>query len=337
MKAYELGPQDGLSSLRLAERATPTPGPDEVLVRVKAACLNHRDLLALKAQYGPKKAEDRVPLSDGVGEIAALGEGVTGWNEGARVIAPHFVGWIDGPFSPAVFGQDLGITRDGWLAEYIVLPAAALIAVPDSVPDESAAALAAAGTTVWHAVKRFGKAGPDSRVLALGTGGVSMLALQVAKALGAEVAITSSSEAKLARCRDLGADYTVNYRDEPDWAAALVEPMGGQGADVVVDTAGLVSIEQTLAACAPNARVALIGGLAGQLERAPNMFAILGKNLMLKGITSGSRAMLAQLADFVAEHGIEPLIDRRFAFDDAPAAFAHLASGDHMGKVLIEV
>ncbi len=337
MKAYQMGPQDGLASLNYVERPDPVAGANEILVRVTAACLNHRDLLALRGQYGPLKAENRVPLSDGVGEIVAVGDGVTDLKKGQRVIAPHFATWRDGPFTPAVFAHDLGMSADGWLADYIVLPASSAILVPDLVTDHQAATLAAAGATVWHCINSFGKMQPGDLVLTLGTGGVSIFTLQIAKALGATVAITSSSDDKRSKCRDMGADITINYRDRPDWDVALMEESGGKGADVIVETAGFATLEKSIAAAAPNGRIALIGGLAGAAEAAPNMFGIIGKNLTLKGITSGSRAMLADVLALVAKSGMIPLVDQIFDFDDAPLAFSYLDSGSHMGKVMISV
>ncbi len=335
MKAYEIGPQTGLDSLRLVERDTPVPGPGEVAIKVHAACLNHRDLLTLKGQYGLMKAEGRIPLSDGVGSVVALSENISGIATGQRVIAPNFVTWLGGKFTPAIFGQDLGISRDGWLAETIILPADAIIAVPDNVSDDVAATLAATGSTIWHCIVTFGGLQKGDLVLTLGTGGVSILTLQIAKALGAEVAITSSSNDKLERCEAMGADYCVNYRDDADWARALMTKAGGRGADIIVDTAGLNSIEQCIAACAPNGRIALIGGLSGEPEKAPQMGGIIGKNLTMKGITAGSRSMLCDVVDLISRENIAPLIDKKFSFDDSPAAFAYLESGDHMGKVMI--
>ena len=337
MKAWEIGPSSGIAGLRLTERPAPTAGPGEVLVDVLAAGLNYRDLMVLDGKYGGNLPESRVPLSDGAGRIAALGEGVSGWAVGQRIIAPHFVTWHEGAFSMASFGRDLGITLDGWLAEQLVLPADALIAVPDSLADASAATLAVVGGTVWHAMVAFGEAGPGSLVLAQGTGGVSIFALQMAKALGCQMAITSSSEAKLAKCRELGADFTVNYRERPDWAAALLEATGGRGADVVVDTLGFPALGETVAASATNARIGTVGALAGS-PQAPvtvSQGLIIARNIAIKGIASGSRAMLEQALAALAAGGLEMVVDRSFAFADAPAAFRHLVSGSHLGKVAI--
>jgi len=335
MRAYEIGTQTGVDSLRLVERDTPEPGKGEVLVKVHAACLNYRDLLSLRGQYGPAKPEDRIMASDGVGSVAKLGEGVSEFTDGQRVIAPHFIAWTDGPFSPAYFAHDLGISRHGWLADYILLPASALIPVPDSMPDDVAATLPVAGNTSWHCIVTFGGLTKDSLVLAPGTGGVSIMTLQLAKAMGAKVAITSSSDEKLAKCSAMGADYVVNYKTHSDWATQLLEQTGGRGADIVVDTVGLASIEALIEATVHNGRIAMIGNLAGSFETMPNMHGILGKNLTLKGITSGSRAMLGEVVDLVKQENIQPMVDSKFAFEDAPDAFAHLDAGNHMGKVMI--
>jgi NADPH:quinone reductase-like Zn-dependent oxidoreductase len=339
MKAWEIGPKSGIDGLRQVERPAPVPGPGEVLVKVSAAGLNYRDLMVLAGHYGTDLPETRVPLSDGVGRIAALGEGVNGWALGERVIAPHFTTWLGGPFSMAAFASDLGCTGDGWLAEQIVLPAAALIRVPDGMTDASAATMAVVGGTVWHAMVEFGGAGPGSLVLAQGTGGVSMFTLQLAKALGCAVAITSSSEDKLARCRELGADFTVNYRERPDWAAALLEATGGRGADVVVDTLGFEALGETVAACAVNARIGTAGALSGTpaAQGGVSQGLMIGKNIAIKGIASGSRDMLAKALDALNAAGKEMVIDRQFAFADAPAAYRHLASAAHLGKIAIKL
>ncbi len=339
MKAWEIGAKSGIEGLRLAERPEPVPSEGEVLVRVIAAGLNYRDLMVCKGQYGNNLPDTRIPLSDGVGVIEALGGGVSGWQTGQRVVAPNFSSWIDGNFSMAAFGSDFGVTRDGWLAEKIVLPTAALIAVPDAVSDKCAATLAVAGGTVWHAMVTFGEAGPGKLVLAQGTGGVSIFALQLAKAWGADFAITSSSDEKIARARAMGADFAINYRDRPDWAAALLEATGGRGADVVVDTLGFPALGETINACAVEARIGTLGALSGtpQAQATASQGIIIAKNIAIKGIASGSRAMLSKALDVVAASGIEMVVDSRFAFADSPAAYAHLQSGAHIGKVLINV
>ncbi|MGB3712515.1 MAG: NAD(P)-dependent alcohol dehydrogenase [Erythrobacter sp.] len=340
MKAWQIGKRQGIDGLRQVERDHPVPGPGEIALDVIAAALNHRDLMVLRGKYGSDLPGTRIPLSDGVGWVAALGEGVDGLEEGHRVIAPNFTGWLDnGGYGFHVFEHDLGVTADGWLAERIVIPAAAAIKVPDSVSDDSAASLAVVGATVWHAMVAFGQAGKGDLVLAQGTGGVSLFALQLAKALGATFAITSSSDEKLERARELGADHTVNYRDNPDWAETMLRSTGGRGADVVVDTLGFDSFGQTIAATAVEGRIGTIGALSGSPRDRPDFDqgSLIAKNIAVKGIASGHRGMLASALDLVAQHGIELVVDRTFAFDDAPAALEYLDRGAHMGKVLIDV
>lgn len=338
MKAYQIGAQTGLGSLTRTDVPDPIAGPGEVVLRVNAVCLNHRDLLILTGAYGPRKPEDRIPVSDGVGEVISVGDGVTNVSVGDRVVAPHFARWIDGAFSQSVFATDLGVTRNGWLAEQIVVPAAALVKVPDTLSDEQVASLPAAGVTTWNALITVGKVKAGDVVLALGTGGVSIFALQIAKMFGARVAITSSSDEKLALARQLGADITINYRTTPDWPAALMAATDGAGADIIVETGGQSSLDQSMMAAAANARIVLIGAMAGApREGLKNFQGVIGKNLLLKGITSGSREMLVALIRAVEEGGIEPVIDKVFAFDDAPAAYAYLNSGAHLGKVMIKI
>lgn len=340
MKAYEMGAQQDLTSLRLRDRPDPVAGPGQVLLRVRMVALNHRDLLAIGGHYGPRRPETRVPLSDGVGEVLALGAGVVGFQSGDRVICPHFAGWLDGAWSPLHLGNDLGISQDGWLAEKIVVPAAALVAVPATLTDEQAVVLPAAGVTAWHALVRLGRVKAGDLVLTLGTGGASLLMLQLARLHGARVAITSSSDAKLARMRELGADITVNYRTHPAWGAEVLKASGGAGADIVLETGGLDTLDQSIEAAAVNGRIGLIGGLGASGSAAPATTNALGwvvKNLSIAGITSGSRAMLVELVRAVAGRGFDPVIHRSFAFDEAPAAYACLKSGEHIGKIALRV
>lgn len=333
MKAYRIGAQTGFECLELVDRPDPVATPGWVVVRVRAVTLNHRDLNIVSGKYGPLRDEDRIPVSDGVGTIEAIGEDVVGWQAGDRVICPHFASWISGPFSPSVFGFDLGVTRDGWLAERIAIPAAALVRVPDALADEQVVCLPAAGLTAWNALAEVGRVKAGDTVLALGTGGVSVFALQIAKMHGARVIITSSSDEKLDFVRGLGADITINYATNKDWAATVA---AAGGADVIVETGGLATLSQSIAAAAPNARVALIGALGTVSgDVLPNFGSILGKNLTLKGITEGSRAMLADLVAAVEVNGMRPVIDRRFTFDQAAEAYAYLKTGAHIGKVMI--
>ena len=344
MKAWEIGPRGGVASLRLVERDDPVAGPGEILVAVKAAGLNYRDLMILRGHYGTDLPEDRIPLTDGVGVVEALGEGVEGFELGDRVVASNFVDWDpETGFGFHIFGRDIGVTMDGWLAEKTVLPAKAAIKLPDAISARTAATLAVVAGTVWHAMVAFGHAGPNRAkgklVLAQGTGGVSVFALSLAKAMGAQFAITSSSAEKLAKAREMGADFTVNYKERPDWGAALLEATGGRGADVVVDTIGFGEFEQTLLATGVEGRIGTIGALSGSPQDTGNFGqgGILGKNITIKGITSGHRGMFEECLKVMAEKGVETLVDQTFFFNNAKAAYAHLESGSHMCKVMIQV
>lgn len=340
MQAWEIGPRGAIANLRQVERPGPVAGPGEVLVRVIAAGLNYRDLMVLRGEYGSDLPDNRIPLSDGLGVVEAVGDGVSRIAVGDRVIAPHFLIWLkDEEYGFHVFAQDMGVTADGWLAQHVVLPAQAAITLPDAIGDATAASLAVVGGTVWHAMVAFGEAGPGKLVLAQGTGGVSIFALQLAKALGAQFAITSSSDEKLARAREMGADYTVNYRERPDWAAALLEQTGGRGADIVVDTLGFPALGETVAATGVNGRIGTLGALSGspQDTASASQGEIIGKNITIKGIASGSKAMLEQAVALIGAKRIEMLVDQVFPWDEVPAAYAHLESGAHMGKVLVQV
>ena len=336
MQAYQVGRQQGIDSLSLAERAVPHAGPGEVIIGVRASALNHRDLSILAGQYGAAKPPQRVPVGDGAGIVLECGPGVSTVQVGDRVTAPHFTPWLDGDYDPGVFAADLGNTRDGWLAERIVLPAAALVQLPASMSFEDAAALGAAGITAWAVLVSLGRIRAGDTVLTLGTGGVSMLALQIAKISGARVAITSSSDEKLELCRALGADITVNYRRTPAWHETVREATGGRGVAIVVETVGLSSLAQSLACCAPNARVGLLGALGGATPGPTSLGPLILNNIVLKGITSGSRRMLDDLLRASAANGLRPRIDRRFKFGEAREALRHLESGDHVGKVVIQ-
>lgn len=337
MKAYQIGAQTGLDSLTATTRPDPQAGPGEAVLKVRLIGLNNRDVQVMGGGYGPKKPEERVPLSEGVGEVIAIGAGVTTVKVGDRAIFAHFTNWIDGDFTPAYFGTDLGITHDGWLAEQVKVSGAALIPVPESVSDEQAI-LASAALTAWHALVEVNKIKAGDLVLTLGTGGVSICALKIAKANGARVAITSSSDEKLALAKSLGADILINYRTTPDWPAALLQQSGGKGADIVVETGGQATLGQSIAAAAPNGRIVIIGALAGAAkEGLSNYGAIIGKNLTLKGIAEGSRAMLTRLLRAVEANDIGPVIDKVFPFDQAGEAYVHLKNAGHVGKVLIKL
>ena len=331
---YQLGEQTGFESLKTIEREVAVPGHGRVLVETRAAALNNRDVRIAQGQYGATRPSDRIPLSDGSGVVVAVGDGVENIVVGDRVTAPHFTRWISGDFSLNLLTEDLGNSVDGWLTEIANLPANSLVKLPSGMSFESAAALGAAGITAWSVLQNLGKIKAGDRVLTLGTGGVSILALQLAKMNGASVAITSSSDAKLAIAQKLGADVTVNYRSHPDWDKEILQSTGG--VDIVVETVGVVTLQKSLNCCAANARIGLLGALGGRPDSiAVNLTNLLPRNLVLKGITSGNQRMLSDLLAAYDVNAVRPRIDRVFSFDDARSAYRHLDQGQHVGKVVI--
>lgn len=312
----------------------PVPGAGEVLIRVKACSLNFRDQLIPKGRYfGGPVAMAGTPLSDGVGTIAALGAGVDGLAVGDRVAGTFFQDWLDGPPTPAT-GDALGAPpATGMLADYVVLPARGVVPLATSLSFEEAATLPCAGVTAWNALfcgLRPLKAG-DS-VLLIGSGGVSLLALRLAKAAGARVIATSSSDAKLDRLRALGADDVINYRTEPNWGAKAAELTGG-GVDHVVEVGGPGTLAQSMQAVGFGGEIALIGVLS--LDGDTNPMPLMVKGASVRGIFVGSAQMARDLNAFIDRHQVKPVIDRQFDFADAHAAYAWQASPALFGKVVI--
>lgn len=322
-----------LQGLALRDAPDPVPGPGEVLVRVHACSLNYRDqIIPLGLYMGGPVAEEVVPLSDGAGEIVALGEGVSQWAVGDRVAGLFFQNWADGAPSPAI-GPALGAAgAPGMLQDLVALPAHGVVRIADSLTYEEAACLPCAGVTAWNALMagpRPVKAG-DS-VLVLGTGGVSLLALQIAKAAGATVVATSSSDAKLDRVRALGADHVINYRTTPEWGAEAARLTGG--IDHVVEVGGAGTLAQSIAAVGFAGEIALIGVLTREGNTNPH--GLMFKGASIRGIFVGSKAMATGLNAHIDAHAIKPVIDRRFAIEAALDAYAYVASPDLFGKVVI--
>lgn len=337
MKQYRLEPRsDGPAALVLHEADEPTPGPGEVSIRLRAASLNYRDLLMRAGRSASGGTDPIVPLSDGAGEIAAVGEGVTEWQPGDRVAPTFFRDWISGPFDMAYHAAARGGSCDGVLAEALVAPAHSLVRVPNFMNFEEAATLPCAALTAWHALMERGEpAGPGKTVLCLGTGGVSLFALQIAKAAGARVILTSSSSEKLERARVLGTDETVNYREMPEWDREVWRLTEKQGVDLVVEVGGPGTIGRSMDSLAAGGRIALIGVLTGFDPPSASLFPLVKKNASLDGIYVGNREMFVRMNAFLEAHRIRPVIDRVFPFDEAPAAYAHLESGAHFGKIVV--
>ena len=333
MNVIELaGPSIDL--LRPASRPDPRPGKGEVLIRLRAGSLNYLDVAIATGKY-PGIQFPLVPVADGVGEIVELGDGVEGWALQDRVI-PHFMPyWPDGVMTTAMFTARRGVTVQGSLADLVAVPAASLVSVPQHLSFTQAATLPIAATTAWRAV-RTAQLGPQSTALLLGTGGVSLFALQFAKAHGARVIITSSSDEKLERTRALGADLTINYRATPAWDVEVLRLTDGRGADLVLETGGTETFPLSVRSAAMAGTVFVIGFLSGGSPTI-EVLPIMEKELRVQGNNTGPVASLRDAAAAIAAHGIEPIVDRTFAIRDAAEAYRSLAhGGQHFGKLALQ-
>lgn len=336
MKVYQIQGSFGLENLRPAERPEPEPGPGELLLAVRAVSLNHRDLTTVEGFYNPKQPLPLIPCSDAAAEVVAVGEGVDRFAPGDRVCPLFAQRWVAGEPERDRLRSTLGGPLDGTLAERIVVPAEAAVAVPAHLTDEQAATLPCAALTAWSAVVTLGRTAPGDVVLVLGTGGVALFALQFARMAGARVIVTSSSDGKLERARELGAADGVNYRQEPAWARRVKELTGGRGADLVVEVGGAGTLEQSLHAVRMGGTVAMIGALAG--PAAPlSVIPILMRQVRVQGVLVGHREGFEAMNRAIEAHRLEPVVDRVFPFDQAPEAFRRLASGEHFGKVVVRV
>lgn len=329
MKAYVLT-GGGIDGLELRERPDPEPGTGEVAVRVEATSLNYRDLM-----IASRGVADRVPLSDGAGVVTAVGEGVRDVAVGDRVAGTFFSHWVDGRAFAAMHDAALGASVDGMLAEQVVLPAHGVIPVPDGWTSAQASTLPCAALTAWNAMAEGQAVSAGQTVLLLGTGGVSVFGLQFAEMMGARSIITSSSDAKLEVMRSMGADVTVNYTQTPDWEQAVLAATDGHGVDLVLEVAGAGTLPKSIASTRFDGQVALIGILTGPAGET-NPFQIVSRSVSIRGVYVGSRRMFAEMNAAIDVNGLTPLVDRTFAFEDAAAAYRHLESQTHMGKVVID-
>ena len=337
MKAYEIRETTGLDGLQLVERPTPQAGAGEVLVRLKAASLNYRDLLVIKGGYGSRqKPPPLIPLSDGAGVVEAVGAGVRAFKPGDRVIGGFFESWQAGDATAQKFSRALGGSVDGVLAEYRVFREENLARTPDSLSDEQAAALPCAGVTAWSGVTKSYDLRPGDTVLTQGAGGVSLFALQFAKLAGAKVIATSSSDEKIERLKALGADHTINYRSNPQWGKTVRE-ITGDGVDLVVEVGGVGTLNESIRSTRMGGAIALIGVLAGPPEGEVRLPMIVMQQQRIQGVTVGSSEDLKAMVKAIDYHRMQPVVDRVFPFADAKAAFEHLAAGRHFGKVAISI
>ncbi|MCA9580272.1 MAG: NAD(P)-dependent alcohol dehydrogenase [Myxococcales bacterium] len=331
----------GATNLRTTSRPAPAPGPGEVRLRVLAASINYRDLLMIDGTYNPKVPLPLVPLSDGVGEVTDVGEGVSRVRVGDRVCPIFSLGWHDGaPNRAAIADRTLGGPLDGCLRKHMTLSAEDVVIVPDHLSAAAASTLPCAGLTAWSALMEHRGGEPARTVLTQGTGGVSIFALQIAKALGARVIATTGSPEKEDRLRALGADHVINYRADPQWGKSarkwIADRDGSEGVDHIVDVGGASSLEQSFRAARPGATISVIGILGG--PKAPlNVLPILMNQLRVQGIFVGHRRGMEALCQFMVEHKLDPVVSSVGPFENAVEAMAQARAGTHFGKVCVDV
>ena len=333
MKVAAVKAPGGLANLVIEERAIPKPGPGEILVRVKASSLNYHDLAVVLGVL--PAADGRIPMSDGAGEVVETGPGVTAFQPGDHVLSTFFPHWESGGPTAARLQGVPGDGADGFAAEYVAMPASSFTRIPRGWTLTEAATLPCAALTAWRALVVESQIRPGDVVLTQGTGGVSVFTLQFAKAMGATVIATSSSDDKLARLKALGADHLINYRTTPEWGAAVVALTGGKGVDLVVEVGGSGTLNQSIVASRIGGHISLIGvlsGWSGAVETAMAMF----KNIAIKGITVGSREQQAEMIAAIDVIGLRPVIDSAFPLDDIAGAFRHQQSQKHFGKICLE-
>ena len=333
MKVWQVSRDWSIDAMELVEQPEPTPGPGQVVVRMRAASLNYRDLLTVEGKGGSYRLP-LIPFSDGAGEIASLGAGVTRVAVGERVCPMFFQSWFDGRPSASSRRLALGGTRPGVLQELMVLDAEGVSRMPSNLTFEEAATLPCAALTAWRALFEEAHLRPGDTVLVQGTGGVSVFALQLAKLAGAAVIVTSSSDDKLERAKTLGADHTINYRSVADWGKAAAQWAGG-GVDHLVEVGGRDTLPQSIDAARVGGTILMIGVLSGFAQQIaiPSLF---GKNLHVIGLSVGSRRMFEQMTWAIERNQMKPLVDRTVAFDAVPEALKLMKEGGHFGKIVVQ-
>lgn len=334
MKVAAVKKPGGLENLKIEDRVDPTPGPGEILVRVHASSLNYHDFVVVLG--GIPTDDGRIPMSDGAGEVVATGEGVTRFAKGDKVVSTFFPNWHDGgPALEKAFGVP-GDHQDGFGAELVTLSADAFTHMPEGYTYREASTLPCAALTAWRGLFVEGSVKPGDWVLTQGTGGVSVFALQFAKAAGARVIATSSSNEKLARLTELGADHVINYKETPKWGYAAKELTGGRGVDEVIEIGGPETMGQSIAASRFGGHISLIGVLTGVSGDVPTA-ALFSANVTVSGITVGSRRHQEDMIAAINASGLKPVLDKDFALDDIAAAFGHQASQQHFGKITLAI
>lgn len=337
MKVYEVKDSFGFENLVQVERPDPKPGPGQVVVKVRSVSINYRDILMVQGVYNPRQPLPLIPFSDGAGEIVDVGKGVTRVAVGDRVAGCFFQGWMSGKPTPEKVGATtLGSPLDGMLAELVVLNQEGVVALPDHLDFDEGATLPCAGLTAWSCLFRHGQLAAGEQVLTLGTGGVSIFALQFAKMAGANVIITSSSDAKLDRAKELGASTGINYGENEKWSKEVRKATGGQGVDHVIEVGGVGTLEQSIRSCRLGAHISLVGVLAG--PQAPlNLTLVLMQDIRIQGVFVGPRESFEAMNRALSQHKMKPVVDKVFPFEEARQALEHVFAGKHFGKVCIRV
>jgi NADPH:quinone reductase-like Zn-dependent oxidoreductase len=335
MRAFQLPQATGIEALTKVDLPQPKPAHRQVLVKVLACSLNFRDLAIVLGRYRMPTKANVVPLSDGAGEVVEVGPGVTRVKVGDRVAGNFFQRWPGGHASADTQASALGGSIDGMLREYAVLEEDGVVRLPVNLSYQEGACLPCAGVTAWNALVEHGRLIAGQTVLVQGTGGVSMLALQFCKLFGADVIATSSSDAKLERANKLGAAHGVNYKTTPDWDKAAVELTGGVGVDQVVEVGGAGTIAKSLGALRMGGKISMIGVLSGAADLNPML--IMGKRANVQGISVGSTQMFEAMNRAITVAKMKPVIDKVFPFEEAPAAFRHMQSAQHFGKIVIDL
>ena len=337
MRAYQLSKGGaGIEGLVQVERPDPKPAYRRVLVKIAACSLNYRDLAIARGAYRLPVGANLIPLSDGAGEVVEIGVGVRRVKVGDKVAGNFFQRWSAGEPGSDTHQSALGGSIDGMLAEYVVLEEDGVVKIPEHLSLEEGATLPCAAVTAWHAMIEHARLIAGKTVLLQGTGGVSILGLQLAKAMGITVIITSSRDDKLARAKQLGADHGINYKSTPDWDKAVKDLTNGQGVDCVVEVGGAGTIAKSFASIRVGGRVSLIGNLSGPpTELNPGL--IIARRANVQGISVGSTAMFDAMNQAIAANQIKPVIDKIFGLDEVKAAYQHMASATHFGKIVIRV
>lgn len=334
MKTIRLRQPGGLDRLFVSHEKVRPPGRGEVLVRIRASSLNSHDHAVVTGRI--PTADGRIPLHDGAGEVIEIGDDVDSLRRGDQVVGVFYPDWQDGPPLRGKTASLPGDRTDGFACQYVTAPAAAFTRAPHDYTVEESATLPCAGVTAWHALMVDGPVRPGETVLVQGSGGVSVFALQFAKAAGATLIATSSSDEKLERLGAIGADHLINYRRQPEWSAAIQDITNGQGVDHIVEVGGTETLQQSILACAVDGHIALVGGVSGrQVQIATTLLT--RHHIRIQGLTVGSRRHQLDMIRAIEANGIHPVIDRRYPIDELADAFIHLESGRHFGKIGVDI